>query len=51
MKAETKGDILGEIQTQLNSGIAMVTPADAVKQLLMREDVVEHRAEQSAKLL
>jgi len=51
MKAETKGDILGEIQTQLNSGIAMVTPADAVKQLLMREDVVKHRAEQAAKLI
>ena len=31
------------LQTQLNSGIAMVTPADAVKQLLMGEDVVKHR--------
>lgn len=51
IKAETKGDILGEIQTQLNSGIAMVTPADAVRQLLMRTDVVEHREEQAAKLL
>ena len=50
-KAETEGDILGRIQTQLNSGIAMVTPADAVKQLLMREDVKEHREEQALKLL
>ena len=41
--AETIGDIQGDIQTKMNSGIAMVTPADAVTNLLMREDVVDHR--------
>lgn len=38
---ETKG--IGEIQLKLNSGIAIVTPAEAVIQLLMREDFVEDR--------
>ena len=49
--ADTEEDGLGEIQTALNSGIAMVTPADAVRQLLMREDVVEHREGQTRRLL
>ncbi len=34
---------VGELQLKLNSGIAIVTPAEAVKQLLMREDLVEDR--------
>ena len=44
-KAQTTGDILGEIQVKLNSGIATVTPAIAVTELLMREDFVEYRKE------
>lgn len=40
-KQETKD--IGELQLKLNSGIAIVTPADAVRQLLMREDLVEDR--------
>ena len=43
--AETIGDVQGDIQTKMNSGIAMVTPAAAVTNLLMREDVVDHRQE------
>lgn len=49
--AKTTGDILGTIQTHLNSGMAIVTPAEAVRQLLMREDIVEQRKEQAKKLL
>ncbi len=41
-QAETEGDI-GTIRTALNSGIAIVTPAEAIRELLMREDVVEER--------
>ena len=40
-KQETKD--IGEVQLKLNSGIAIVTPAEAVRQLLMREDLVEDR--------
>jgi hypothetical protein len=42
-KAETVGDIVGTIRTAINSGIAVVTPAEAIRELLMREDVVEDR--------
>ncbi len=42
-KAKTQGDILGEVQTDLNSGIAFVTPAAALVELLERGDVVKHR--------
>ncbi len=38
---ETKD--VGELQLKLNSGIAIVTPAEAVRQLLMREDLVAER--------
>jgi len=31
------------IEVELNSGIAVVTPAEAVSQLLMREDLVDYR--------
>ncbi len=44
--AEKSGEfktIEGDIRTNLNSGIALVTPAEAVKQLLMRNDLVEQR--------
>jgi hypothetical protein len=42
-QAQTTGDILGSITTAINSGIAIVTPAEAVRELLLREDVVEDR--------
>ncbi len=38
-KARTTGDILGTIQTKLNTGVALITPAEAVVQLLESEDV------------
>jgi hypothetical protein len=41
--AQTSGDILGSITTAINSGIAIVTPAEAVRELLWRDDVVEER--------
>ena len=45
--AEITGDLknYGTIQTDLNSGIAMITPAESVRQLLMREDLVVLRAQ------
>ena len=39
-EAETSG---GDIQVQHNSGIAIVTPADAIRRLLMRNDVADAR--------
>jgi len=42
-EARKSGDILGEIQVKMNSGIAIVTPAEAVSQLLLREDLKEYR--------
>ena len=42
-KAKTQGDILGSIYTHLNAGIAVITPAWRIKELLMRDDVVEAR--------
>lgn len=42
-EAETVDDILGKVQIGLNSGIAIVTPADAVRELLMRSDLVAER--------
>lgn len=42
-EAKKTGDIMGTIHVGLNSGIAFVTPAEAVTQLLMREDLIEHR--------
>lgn len=42
-EAKTSGDILGKIQYGLNSGIAFVTPAEAIIQLLMRDDMRRHR--------
>lgn len=37
-KARTTGDILGTIQIKLNSGVALITPAEAVVQLLEGEN-------------
>ena len=42
-KAEVTGDVLGKIETELNSGIMVVTPAHAIEQLLKREDLVKDR--------
>jgi len=33
----------GKVEIKMNSGIAMVTPAEAVTQLLMRSDLVAER--------
>jgi hypothetical protein len=41
--ARTAGDIDGTITVAINSGIAVVTPAEAVRELLWREDVLEDR--------
>lgn len=42
-KARTEGDIVGSIITAINSGIAIVTPAEMIRQLLNRDDVIEER--------
>lgn len=45
-KAERSGEfhnLAGDIITKANSGIAIVTPATAIKELIMREDVVKDR--------
>ena len=42
-EAQTTGEYYGHIQTELNSGVAIVTPAIAVTELLMREDLVQYR--------
>ena len=42
-KAETIGDVMGSVQTAHSSGMAMVTPAEDVRELLMREDIVAER--------
>jgi hypothetical protein len=43
-RATTRGDY-GTIKTPLNTGIAVVTPAAAIDQLLLREDMMERHAE------
>ena len=45
--AKTTGD-MGKVQVGLNAGIAIVTPAEAVKELLMRSDLVAEREERSS---
>lgn len=42
-QAQTSGDVFGSITTAINSGIAIVTPAKEVHELLWRDDVVEDR--------
>lgn len=46
-KAEVKGDILGSVSTNINAGMAVITPAEAIRELLMREDVVADRQERA----
>jgi len=41
--AETTGDIYGTITVAINAGIAVITPAEAVRELLWRDDVLEDR--------
>ena len=48
-KADVEGDVLGTVTQELNAGIAVVTPADTIHDLLMREDVVEDRVERIQK--
>jgi hypothetical protein len=45
-KARGTGDWPAEIRTAINSGIAVVTPASKIKDLIEREDVVEARHSQ-----
>jgi hypothetical protein len=47
--AKTQGDIQGSVRTGVNAGIAVVTPAEAIRELLMREDVVADRNERATK--
>ena len=50
-KAKTTGDIFGEIRTAINSGIAAVTPAEAIRELLMDdEDVLEDRKQRASEM-
>lgn len=43
--AEVEGDVLGRVVTKLNAGIAVVTPAHTIRELISREDVVAERDE------
>lgn len=45
-EARHTGDILGKIKTDINAGIAAITPSEAICQLLMREDLIKMRQEQ-----
>ncbi len=44
--AETTGDIDGTVTVAINAGIAVVTPAEAVRELLCRDDVLEDRLQE-----
>lgn len=44
-QAKPTGDVMDTLTTALNSGMAIVTPAHKVTELLMRDDVVEARIE------
>lgn len=46
-KAKGKG-VVEDIVTKVNSGIAIITPAEHIRELLMREDVAEERERQDA---
>ena len=50
VEAKHEGDVLGKIETDVNSGIAVVTPAEAIRQLIMREDLVEDRKKRKKKI-
>ncbi len=48
-EARTEGDVLiGRIITDINAGIAVVTPAHYIRRLLEREDVIEDREKYGA---
>jgi hypothetical protein len=52
-RLETTGEYseyLGEIKAEINTGIAFVTPAEAIRQLLMREDLLGERQERKKKI-
>ena len=42
-EAKTQGDVIGKIFTDVNAGMAVVTPAHFIRRLLEREDVMEDR--------
>jgi len=42
-EARVEGDILGSVMAKSNAGMALVTPAEAIRELLMRDDVAEER--------
>jgi len=42
-EAKVVGDVVGKIETDINAGIAVITPAEAIRQLLMRDDFVAKR--------
>lgn len=42
---ETVGDVLGTIRSKINTGIAMITPSEAVMQLLLNDELVQSRDE------
>jgi hypothetical protein len=50
-KAEITGDIVGSIETAINAGIAVITPAEAIRQLLMQEDVMEDRKKRRQRII
>jgi hypothetical protein len=43
VQSEIEGGVVGSVKTNLNSGMALVTPAYAITELLMRDDVSELR--------
>jgi hypothetical protein len=47
---KTEGDILGRVRMDLNSGIAAVTPAAAIRELLERQDVADDRDDRAAQM-
>lgn len=52
-KLKTSGEysqFLGEIEAEINAGIACVTPAEAVHQLLMEDDLVKKRQQGKRKI-
>jgi hypothetical protein len=44
-EATTTGDVLGKVVTDVNAGMAVVTPAHVIRQLIDREDVREEAEE------
>jgi hypothetical protein len=48
-KAKVSGDVLGQISTRLNSGLAIITPAEAIRQILLRDDLAQDREQRYQK--